>query len=267
MNTFKKKAKQFISTLCNHISSKSLLISYFARAARCWNPINLSVISDTYEKRFHNLLQKFVDGKLITSLFADETKSEFHKFASDVVRKNKALFRSYDVKPFNIDGCYIEYLKYNIHYKSFAHVLKIFATLFNGQVDVKRGFSLNKQLVVENMSETSFIAQRFIKDDMLLSDYHPHDIPIAKELIQSVRNSNAAFKEASKQKTEWEKKEEKDQRLASIEEEITQLNLKKPSMEEDIKEYHVETKKYAFDTKKKEKFRIAKTFKWVKESC
>ena len=64
---------------------------------------------------------------------------------------------------------------------------------------------------------------------MLLSDYHPHDMPIAKELVQSVRKTSTACKEAQKQKRELEKKVEKDQRLASIEEEITQMNLKKSS--------------------------------------
>ena len=74
----KKEAKHFVSTLCNHIISKSPLTSYFAR---CFNPISLAEIPDTCEKRFHNFLQKFVDGKLITSLFADEVKREFHKLS------------------------------------------------------------------------------------------------------------------------------------------------------------------------------------------
>ena len=77
----------------------------------------------------------------------------------------------------------MEYLKDSIHYKSFAHVLKIVLTLFHGQADVECGFSLNKQLVVENMSKTSSIAQRFVKDHILLNGYHLHDMPIAKELI------------------------------------------------------------------------------------
>ena len=61
---------------------------------------------------------------------------------------------------------------------------------------------------------------------MLLNDYHPHHIPIAKELIRIDRNSNAAYKETLKQKRELEKKAEKGQRLAGVEEEITQLNSK-----------------------------------------
>ena len=162
------------------------MTSYVARAARSFNPINLAEIPDTCEKRFHNL-QKLVNGKLITSLFADEAKREFHKFVSDIVRENKALFCNYDVRSFNLDGFYMEYLKDSIHYKSFAHVLKIVLTLFHSQVDVYRGVSLNKQLVVENMSETSLTAQRFVKNHMLLNDY-PHDMPIAKELIRSVKN-------------------------------------------------------------------------------
>ena len=63
---------------------------------------------------------------------------------------------------------------------------------------------------------------------------------IAKELICSVRDSNAVYKEALKQKRELEKKAEKDQSLASTEVEITQLNLKKSSLEEAIKEYNAE---------------------------
>ena len=250
MNTL-KEAKHFVSTLCNHILSKSPLTSYVVCAACCLNHINLAEIPDTCEKRFHNLLQQLVDGKLITSLFADEAKREFQKFVSDVVRESKVLFCNYDIKSFNLDGFYMEYLKDSIRYKSFAHVLKIVLTLFHGQVDVDHGFSHNKQLVVESMSETSFIAQWFVKDHVLLNDYHPHDMPIAKELIQSVRNSNAAYKEALKQERESEKKAEKDKSLAIIEEEITQLNLKKSSLEEAIKEYHAEADKYAYDAEKR----------------
>ena len=92
----------------------------------------------------------------------------------------------------------MEYLKDSIHFKSFVRVLKIVLTLFYGQVDFEGGSSLNKQLLVENMSKISLIAQRFEKDHMLLYFYRPHDMLIAKELVRSVRNSNPAYKEALK---------------------------------------------------------------------
>ena len=173
------------------------MTSYLARATRCLNRINLAEIFDACEKRFHNL-QKIVDGKLIPSLFDGERKREFHKFVSDVVREREALFCNYNVKSFNFDGFYMEYLKDSIHFKSFVRALKIVLTLFYGQVDFEGGFSLNKQLVVENISKISLIAQRFEKDHMLLHYYRPHNMLIAKELVRSVRNSNPAYKEALK---------------------------------------------------------------------
>ena len=36
----------------------------------------------------------------------------------------------------------------------------------HGQATVERGFSVNKEVLVENLSERSFIAQRIIHDDI-----------------------------------------------------------------------------------------------------
>ena len=132
---------------------------------------------------------------------------------------------------------------------------------------VERGLSLNRQLVFENMSEVSLIVQRFVEDHMLLNDYHHHDMPIAKELVRSVRNSNAAYKDTLKQKRESEKKAEEDRRLASIEEEISHLNLKKSSLEEATKEYHAEAGKYAYDAEKKENLELLKLSNRLKRSA
>ena len=108
------------------------------------------------------------------------------------------------------------------------------------------------------MSETSLTSLQFVKNHMLLNVYHPHDMPIAKELIWCVKNSNVTYKEALKQKRESEKKAEKDQRLASIEEELTQLNLKKSSVKEAKKDCHEEADEYASDAEKKENLELLK---------
>ena len=51
----------------------------------------------------------------------------------------------------------MEYLKDSTQYGSFCK---------NGQADVEHGFSVNKYLIVENMSDESLTAQRFVKDHM-----------------------------------------------------------------------------------------------------
>ena len=117
------------------------------------------------------------------------------------------------------------------------------------------------------MSETSLVAQRFVKDHILVNNYQPHDMPIDKELIRCVKSSNSAYKEALKQKRKSAKIAEKDERLASIEEEITQLNLKKTLLEEAIKEYRAGADKYAYDAEKKENLELLKLSNGFIESC
>ena len=121
----------------------------------------------------------------------DAGKKYFNQFIPNVFRQNKVLFYNYNINPQNCDRFYIEYLKDNIQYKSFTHDLKMILSLFHGQADVKPGFSLNKKLIVGNMSEESEDAQQFLKDHMLLNDYDPCNILIAEELkhLNGVENT------------------------------------------------------------------------------
>ena len=68
--------------------------------------------------------------------------------------------------------------------------------MFHGQADVGRGFSVNKNLIIENMSDESLTAERFVKDHMKCKEYKPHNMPIPKELLQSVKRSSARYKKA-----------------------------------------------------------------------
>ena len=78
------------------------------------NLINLVEIPDSCEKWLHNLLQKLVDGRLVTLSLVDNAKKEFQKVICDVFRENKALYRNYKISSHNLDEFYMEYLKDSI---------------------------------------------------------------------------------------------------------------------------------------------------------
>ena len=166
VNAFTVEAKKFVSTLCNQIIEKSPLNSYFACLARSLNSINLAEMPESFERRFHNLLKKLVDCKQIKSSLADKAKEEFRKFKSNIFRENKAIFRNYDIDKNRLDEFYMAYLKDSTQYEFFCYVVKIVLTMFHGQADGERRFSVNKNLIVENMSDGSLIAYRFVKDHM-----------------------------------------------------------------------------------------------------
>ena len=61
LRAFKMEAKDFISTLCNHLLSKSPLTSYFARCAKCLDPTTMGEMPDVCKQSFHKMLQKLVE--------------------------------------------------------------------------------------------------------------------------------------------------------------------------------------------------------------
>ena len=77
-----------------------------------------------------------------------------------------------------------------------CYVVKIVLTMFHGQADVEHGFSVNRNLIVENVSDKSQTAQRFVKHHMKCKEYKPYNMPMPKELLQSVKQLNASYKEA-----------------------------------------------------------------------
>ena len=74
--------------------------------------------------------------------------------------EHKETFLNYDFKKDRLDQFIGSYIKGNKMYASFWLACKILCTLSHWQSDVERGFSVNKELLLENLCQTSLVAQR-----------------------------------------------------------------------------------------------------------
>ena len=72
-------------------------------------------------------------------------------------------------------------------------VLKIILTLLYGQAFVKRGFSVNKSLLVENLSTQSLLSRRCVYDYMKSKNLTPENFIICGALRKSVRGSRTKY--------------------------------------------------------------------------
>ena len=57
----------------------------------------------------------------------------------------------------------------------FWQFIKMFLILFHGQSEVERGFSVNKQLLVENLKTKSLVAFQRIEGHMNFSELSPEN--------------------------------------------------------------------------------------------
>lgn len=65
--------------------------------------------------------------------------------------------------------------------------------LSHGNAALERGFSVNKEILVENQQERSLIAQRRICDAFHSSGVKVEDFEVSKELIEDVRKSHSTY--------------------------------------------------------------------------
>ena len=71
----------------------------------------------------------------------------------------------------------------NVKYRLLFKVFQFVCILSHGQASIERGFNINKDVLVENLSQQSLIAQRLVYDRIKSFDGKIHDIPITQKLI------------------------------------------------------------------------------------
>ena len=91
-------------------------------------------------------------------------------------------------------------------------VVKISLVLSHGNAEAERGFSVNKQILQDNMMEVSLIAQRLVHQAIPKTENKLLDIAITKQMVADVRMASSrrvAYLEA--------KREEQSEKQAAIE--------------------------------------------------
>ncbi len=78
--------------------------------------------------------------------------------------------------------------------EKYLHVFQIILVISHGNASVESGFSINKDMLVENLSEKSVVSQRIISDAVRHAGGHLK-INIDKEMMVKTRSSHSAYKD------------------------------------------------------------------------
>lgn len=113
---------------------------------------------------------------------------------------------------------------------NFRNFVQTILILSHGNASVERGFSVNSEIVVENQTERSLIAQRFIYD--AIQDANGvENFNIDKNIIHCFRNAHSLYKEDMGNKEKETIKQREEQFLLKRKEaEIKELESKRAKM-------------------------------------
>ena len=72
--------------------------------------------------------------------------------------------------------------------------------LSHGQASIERGFNINKDIFIENLSQESLIGQRIVYDHIKSFDGKLHNFPITREMILSCKMAYQKYSQAQEKK-------------------------------------------------------------------
>ena len=114
--------------------------------------------------KFQGLLERFCKLKWLTADEADDAKQQFDEFVDTEYPKHREKFASFDKLSDAVNVFLSNFVHKIPKYKVFWNVCCSIFVLSNGQSAVERGFSINKELLVQNLQEKSLVSQRMVYD-------------------------------------------------------------------------------------------------------
>jgi len=142
----------------------------------------------------------------------------------------------------------------NAKYAKLWEVFLIIFTLCHGQAAVERGFSINNELIVENMKEESLIASRFVYDTVKSSAVHFSEIRLNRRLKRNVRVVRMRYQLHLQDQRKLTVESEKDRKRKAIQDEIRAVESERKLSKESIASMSQEADALAVQAEKKHSF-------------
>ena len=118
-----------------------------------------------------------------------------------------------------VDAFLMKYLVLLPSFGSLTKVVKTLLILSHGQTQVERGFSINSELLVDNLSNESLIAQRIITDHMRQKGLQSHEVNIPQALLMHVKCARSRYFSAQSERAQGNVKDKRQLDMQELENE------------------------------------------------
>ena len=161
---FRNDCRDIVIKLLLKLSERCPLKYSLLRNATSLSPANIAANVDEFSIRFGSLADRLYALNKIMASTADNAKVQYDSFVKFVNLHHKAEFLKFDLTKDRLDTFLRFYLSGKKEYEDLWSICIIVFILSHGQSNIERGFSVNKEILVENLSTSSLIAQRLVYD-------------------------------------------------------------------------------------------------------
>lgn len=198
---FRMECIQFLSTMTGKILERSPLKHHFVRSASSLAPASVILgATSTQLENFGRLVEALYEAHHISAQTADSAKVQFTELCVSASNELEPLFKNFSPSDDKLDAFYFELLGEKTEFTALWQVIKLTLILSHGNAAVESGFSINNDMLVENLLEESLVGQRIVYDSVQKSG-GVLSVNIDKRMLQFVRAARSRWEEALKKRT------------------------------------------------------------------
>ena len=138
---------------------------------------------------FDRLVDKLYNLKWITAKDAGKVKKEYIKFITAVQNEHNDAFLTFYENKVCLDLFFCDFMHGNTKFRKYWDV----STLSHRQAAVEREFSVNKELLVENLQQLSLVSQGIVS--YYLTDFEKSiiKVPLTNALLKSYQLGHSRY--------------------------------------------------------------------------
>lgn len=161
---FRMECKDFLAKTASKLLDKTPINYQLVRSMSCLDPRLMASEKEGCVKKMKRVLEILVEAHRLKADECDEVIYQFGQFLDECA--GNPDFEDFDPSEssLRVDTLLYEHMAGNKQLAKAWGVVELLLLMSHGQATVERGFSVNKEVAVENLSERSFIAQRIIHD-------------------------------------------------------------------------------------------------------
>eukprot|EP00731_Ephydatia_muelleri_P014923 Em0008g643a len=202
----------------------------------CLDPHFIAQSPDACKTLLTRMLKSLVDAKRLQGSVCDEFLQQFEHFMRSVLSSELLQF-----KPGQDRLDIFLHDKICTPYPKLWMAVRMALLLSHGQATIERGFSVNKEVVIENQQTKSLIARRLIKDHIIQAG-GILQVSITKQMMISVRSARSRYSQYLADKKECEVKERAQMKRKAELDAIEELRMKTKRLKSDIDALHISVK-------------------------
>ena len=217
----RKQTQILVKRVISKIAERSPLSSVIVRNALVFHPrIMVTYTAEKLTRKFKSLTQKLLQLNIINFQVADKALVQYKLLLTKEVITSKEKFLKFQINEDRVDTFFFDELMVHKEYPELSNIIIIILILSCGQAFTERGFSMNKNILKDNMQDNTIVGRRFVKGYLTSNDVDPHTIPITSAMMTEVKKSNMRYELDREEKRKQNKSSEEDSQKQLLSSEI-----------------------------------------------